>query len=76
MVRLEEIRQSVRIIEQALEQMPDEVPVNVDDPRIVYPEKHDVYTTIEATIAHFKLVMEGLRVPAGRGLQLHRGRQR
>jgi NADH-quinone oxidoreductase subunit D len=65
MVRLEEIRQSVRIIEQALEQMPDEGPVNVDDPRIVYPEKHDVYTTIEATIAHFKLVMEGLRVPAG-----------
>lgn len=65
MVRLEEIRQSVRIIEQALEQMPDDGPVNVDDPRIVYPEKHDVYTTIEATIAHFKLVMEGLRVPKG-----------
>jgi NADH-quinone oxidoreductase subunit D len=65
MVRLEEIRQSVRIIEQALEQMPDDGPINVDDPRIVYPEKQDVYTTIEATIAHFKLVMEGLRVPAG-----------
>jgi NADH-quinone oxidoreductase subunit D len=65
MVRLEEIRQSVRIIEQAIEQMPDDGPVNVDDPRIVYPEKQDVYTTIEATIAHFKLVMEGLRVPKG-----------
>ncbi|UCH29175.1 MAG: NADH-quinone oxidoreductase subunit D [Myxococcales bacterium] len=65
MVRLEEIRQSVRIIEQALEQMPDDGPVNVDDPRIVYPDKQDVYTTIEATIAHFKLVMEGLRVPKG-----------
>jgi NADH-quinone oxidoreductase subunit D len=65
MVRLEEIRQSIRIIEQALEQMPDEGPVNVDDPRIVYPEKQSVYTTIEATIAHFKLVMEGLRVPKG-----------
>jgi NADH-quinone oxidoreductase subunit D len=65
MVRLEEIRQSVRIIEQALEQMPDEGPVNVDDPRIVYPEKQDVYNTIEATIAHFKLVMEGLRTPKG-----------
>jgi NADH-quinone oxidoreductase subunit D len=65
MVRLEEIRQSVRIIEQAIEQMPDEGPVNVDDPRIVYPSKHDVYTTIEATIAHFKLVMEGLRTPKG-----------
>ena len=65
MVRLEEIRQSVRIIEQAIEQMPDEGPVNVDDPRIVYPAKSDVYTTIEATIAHFKLVMEGLRTPKG-----------
>ena len=65
MVRLEEIRQAVRIIEQALDQMPDDGPVNVDDPRIVYPEKQAVYTTIEATIAHFKLVMEGLRVPKG-----------
>jgi NADH-quinone oxidoreductase subunit D len=65
MVRFEEIRQSVRIMEQAIEQMPDDGPVNVDDPRIVFPEKEDVYTTIEATIAHFKLVMEGLIVPKG-----------
>jgi NADH-quinone oxidoreductase subunit D len=65
MVRLEEIRQSVRILEQAIDQMPDEGPINVDDPRIVYPAKHEVYTTIEATIAHFKLVMEGLLVPKG-----------
>jgi NADH-quinone oxidoreductase subunit D len=65
MVRLEEIRQSVRIIEQAVSQMPDDGPVNVDDPRIVYPEKEAVYTTIEATIAHFKLVMEGLKTPKG-----------
>ena len=65
MVRLEEIRQSVRIIEQAIEQIPNDGPVNVDDPRIVFPEKEDVYTTIEATIAHFKLVMEGLRTPKG-----------
>ncbi len=65
MVRMEEVRQSLRIIEQALEQMPDEGPVNVDDPRIVLPEKQEVYTTIEATIAHFKLVMEGLKPPKG-----------
>jgi NADH-quinone oxidoreductase subunit D len=65
MVRLEEIRQSVRIIEQAIEQMPDDGPINVDDPRVIFPEKSDVYTTIEATIAHFKLVMEGLRTPKG-----------
>ena len=65
MVRFEEVRQSVRIIEQALDQMPDSGPVNVDDPRVVFPEKDDVYNTIEATIAHFKLVMEGLKTPPG-----------
>src|SRR5439155_5691688 len=65
MVRLEEIRQSVRIIEQALEQMPDSGPVDVDDPRIVLPPKDEVYTTIEGTIQHFKIIMEGLKLPAG-----------
>ncbi|MCB9611267.1 MAG: NADH-quinone oxidoreductase subunit D [Sandaracinus sp.] len=65
MVRTEEIRQSLRIIEQALEQMPDEGPVSIDDPRIMLPEKREVYSTIEATIAHFKLVMEGLKAPKG-----------
>lgn len=65
MVRLEEIRQSVRIIEQALEQMPDDGPIDVDDPRIVLPPKDEVYSTIEGTIQHFKIVMEGIKVPAG-----------
>lgn len=65
MCRNEEIRQSIRIIEQALEQMPDEGPINVEDPRIMLPEKKEVYTTIEATIAHFKLIMEGLKPPKG-----------
>ena len=65
MVRMEEVRQSLRIIEQALDQMPDEGPINIEDPRIVLPEKSDVYSTIEATIAHFKLVMEGLKPPKG-----------
>ncbi len=65
MVRLEELRQSARIIEQALDQMPDEGPINVDDPRIVLPPKDEVYTTIEGTIQHFKIVMEGIKVPAG-----------
>jgi NADH-quinone oxidoreductase subunit D len=65
LVRLAEIRQSKRIIEQALERMPDDGPVNCDDPRVVLPEKSDVYTTIEATIQHFKLVMEGAKVPKG-----------
>jgi NADH-quinone oxidoreductase subunit D len=65
LVRLEEIRQSKRIIEQSLEKMPDDGPVNCDDPRVVLPDKTGVYTTIEATIQHFKLVMEGAKVPAG-----------
>jgi NADH-quinone oxidoreductase subunit D len=65
MVREEEIRQSARIIEQALEQMPDSGPVDIDDPRITLPPKQEVYTTIEATIQHFKIVMEGVKVPAG-----------
>jgi NADH-quinone oxidoreductase subunit D len=65
LVRMEEVRQSARIIAQALDQMPTDGPVNVDDPRVVLPEKHAVYTTIEATIAHFKLVMEGVKPPRG-----------
>ncbi len=65
LVRLGEIRQSKRIIEQSLERMADDGPVNVDDPRVVLPKKGDVYTTIEATIQHFKLIMEGAKVPKG-----------
>lgn len=64
-VRAEEARQSARILEQACEKMPKDGPVSVADPRVTLPEKKDVYTTIEATIAHFKLVMEGLKPPAG-----------
>ncbi len=65
LVRLAEIRQSKRIILQCLDRMADDGPVNCDDPRIMLPEKYDVYTTIEATIQHFKLVMEGAKVPKG-----------
>ncbi|HKO92545.1 MAG TPA: NADH-quinone oxidoreductase subunit D [Polyangiaceae bacterium] len=64
-VRLEEIKQSARIIEQALRKMPNSGPINVDDPRVVLPPKDAVYTTIEGTIRHFKLIMEGLKIPAG-----------
>lgn len=65
MVRVEEVRQSARIIEQALDQMPDDGPINVDLPHLTFPDKRDVYTTIESTIQHFKIVMEGIKVPAG-----------
>jgi NADH-quinone oxidoreductase subunit D len=65
MCRQEEIRQTARIIEQALDQMPDEGPINIQDARIILPPKDEVYTTIEGTIQHFKIVMEGIKVPAG-----------
>jgi NADH-quinone oxidoreductase subunit D len=65
MVRIEELKQSSRIIDQCLERMPDSGPVNVDDPRVILPPKEDVYSTIEGTIQHFKIVMEGLKLPAG-----------
>ena len=65
MCRMEEVRQSVSILRQAIDQMPDDGPVNVDDPRIVLPPKSEVYSTIEGTIAHFKLVMEGVKPPKG-----------
>jgi NADH-quinone oxidoreductase subunit D len=65
LVRLGEIRQSKRIIEQSVDLMPKEGPINCDDPSIVLPEKMAVYTTIEATIQHFKLIMEGAKIPKG-----------
>jgi NADH-quinone oxidoreductase subunit D len=65
LVRLMEMRQSVRILLQSADRMPDEGPVNCDDPRYVLPEKQAVYTTIEATIQHFKLIMEGHKIPKG-----------
>jgi NADH-quinone oxidoreductase subunit D len=65
MVRLAEMKQSARIIEQCCQRMADSGPVNIDDPRIILPPKEEVYNTIEGTIQHFKIVMEGLKLPAG-----------
>ncbi len=64
LVRMEEMRQSLRILEQALERVPDG-PINVSDPRVILPPKSEVMNSIDGMIAHFKLVMEGLKVPAG-----------
>ena len=64
MVRMEEMRQSIRIIEQALDQLPGG-PVNIDDTRYVLPDKRQVYTNIEALMQHFKNIYEGVQVPAG-----------
>lgn len=64
LVRLEEIRQSIRILRQCLKQIPDG-PSMVDDPRVALPPKRDTYNTIESMIRHFKHIMDGIRVPPG-----------
>ena len=63
-VRLEEMRQSARIITQALEGMP-EGPWQADAPHVVLPDREKMKTQMEALIYHFKIVTEGFRVPAG-----------
>lgn len=64
LVRMEEMRQSLRILQQALDRLPDG-PINVDDPRVILPRKTDAMSDMESMIHHFKLVMEGIRAPAG-----------
>jgi len=64
LVRMEEIRQSLSIVWQALERL-EPGPVIVDDPRVAFPPKDEVYNSIEGMVSHFKLVFEGLKPPAG-----------
>ena len=64
LVRMEELRQSVRILVQAAARLPDG-PVNVDDPRLILPPKSKATSEMESMIHHFKLVMEGPRPPVG-----------
>ncbi len=66
LVRMEEMRQSIRIIEQCLSQM-KEGPVKVDDNTIALPDKSRVYGSIEGLIHHFKLIMDhhGIDMPKG-----------
>jgi len=64
LVRLEEMRQSARILDQALRAMP-EGPVNIDDPKIFLPEKKRVLTSMEELIHQFMIVTEGFECPAG-----------
>ncbi|HEX2717726.1 MAG TPA: NADH dehydrogenase (quinone) subunit D [Gemmatimonadaceae bacterium] len=64
LVRFEELRQSVRILEQAVRRLPDG-PVNVDDHRVILPPKNKATSEMESMIHHFKQVMEGPRPPIG-----------
>jgi NADH-quinone oxidoreductase subunit D len=63
-VRMAELEQSMRILEQALAQIPDG-PIDITDPRFHLPPKREVYGSIEGLMNHFKLVIEGQKVPAG-----------
>jgi NADH-quinone oxidoreductase subunit D len=69
-VRLEEMRQSARIVKQALEGMPAGGKWQADAPKIVLPEREKMKTQMEALIYHFKIVTEGYRVPAGEVYQV------
>jgi NADH-quinone oxidoreductase subunit D len=64
LVRLEELKQSIRILRQCLKQIPDG-PVMADDPRVKLPPKHDTYNNIESMIRHFKHIVDGIKVPPG-----------
>ena len=64
LVRLEEMRQSVRILEQALDRLPDG-PINVVDGKNILPPKQAVMMKMEELIHHFILVTEGIDAPAG-----------
>lgn len=66
LVRMEEMRQSLKILEQCTKRMP-KGPIWVEDPRVKIPEKADVYTKMEVLIHHFKIFMEGIVVPPGEG---------
>ncbi len=63
-VRMAEMRESVKIIEQALDGLP-EGPHITGDRKVALPPRHELATSMEALIHHFKLVTEGMRVPPG-----------
>jgi NADH-quinone oxidoreductase subunit D len=67
-LRLEEMRESVKICQQALDGMPGG-PIQADAPKIVLPEREKMKTEMEALIHHFKIVTEGFAVPAGQVYQ-------
>jgi NADH-quinone oxidoreductase subunit D len=63
-IRVDEMRQSVRIVEQCLEGMPGG-PWIADDRKVVLPPRHELHTSMESLIHHFKIVTEGYLVPEG-----------
>ena len=72
LVRMEEMKQSMRIVEQALAQLPDG-PINHPDFNVSLPSKEEVAGNIEALMAHFKLTFEGVKPPKGEVYQAVEG---
>jgi len=64
LIRMEEINQSLRIVEQVLARLP-KGPINVNDPAVRNPSKEAVKTVMESMIHHFKNTIEGIKIPAG-----------
>ncbi|WP_339828584.1 NADH-quinone oxidoreductase subunit D [uncultured Parvibaculum sp.] len=64
LIRMEEMRQSLRIMKQCIEMMPGG-PVHAEDGKVVPPSRADMKRSMEALIHHFKLYTEGYRVPEG-----------
>lgn len=64
LVRMAEMRESLKILDQVLADLP-EGPVNVGDWSVVLPPKEEVYNSIEGLMAHFKLIMHGIHPPKG-----------
>ena len=62
--RVQELRESIAIVQQALAGMP-EGPVKADAPKVVLPDREKMKTQMEALIYHFKIITEGFSVPAG-----------
>jgi len=65
LVRLEEMRQSIRILQQAIDRGMPTGPVIVDNPYVALPPKEKVYNEMESLIYHFKLIMHGIQPPVG-----------
>ena len=64
LVRMEEIQQSMKIVEQALSRLPDG-PINLDLPQYRMQPKEDIYHRIDSLIFHFKTVIDGIKPPPG-----------
>jgi NADH-quinone oxidoreductase subunit D len=64
LVRIKEMRESLKITAQAIRDLP-EGPINTEDPKVALPPKDKVHSSIDGLIRHFHIISEGFNVPAG-----------